>query len=132
MGTTSSALVARGKIKDAIAAVTRSITRRPRDSLLYRERAHLHLVSGDALRARVDFDLTAHLEQTQMRAQVGDMHADSEWNAVGLTYWMEGHRKLALSFWRYTTSMLLQNRVSYSHAGGGIESGLLLWFGAVH
>jgi hypothetical protein len=28
--------------------------------------------------------------------------------------------------------MLLRGRVSYSQIGGGIEAGLLLWFGAVH
>ena len=45
---------------------------------------------------------------------------------------MEGHRDLALAFWRYTTHMLSANRVSYSHMGVGIEAGLLLWFGAAH
>jgi len=39
---------------------------------------------------------------------------------------------MALAFWRYTTRMLSMNRVSYSHVGGGIEAGLMLWFGAVH
>src|SRR5206468_1298477 len=61
----------------------------------------------------------------------GRLHSDSEYNAIGVTYWMQEHRELALSFWRYTTALLLRNRVEYSRAGGGVEAGLLLWFGAV-
>jgi hypothetical protein len=36
------------------------------------------------------------------------------------------------AYWRYTTRSLAANRVAYAHKGGGIETGLLLWFGAAH
>jgi hypothetical protein len=123
-------LVEHGELKRALASIDDSIKRHPRDDLLYRERAHLHLYLGHTQQARSDFDATVRL--ADFRTRPGRLHSDSEYNAKGLTYWMEGHRELALAFWRYTTSMLAANRVAYAHMGGGIESGLLLWFGAVH
>jgi tetratricopeptide (TPR) repeat protein len=125
-------LAERGDLKGALASIDQSIKRHPRDGLLYRERAHLHLYLGHTQQARSDFDVTVRLADEEFRTQPGRLHADSEYNAKGVTYWMEGHRELALAFWRYTTSMLAANRVAYAHMGGGIESGLLLWFGAVH
>lgn len=62
----------------------------------------------------------------------GHIYSDLEWNFIGLTYWMDAHRELAIDYWRYTTRLLSANRVTYSLQGGGIETGLLLWFGAVH
>jgi hypothetical protein len=125
-------IVERGDLKGALASVDDCIKRHPRDDLLYRERAHIHLYLGHTHQARSDFDATVRLADQEFRTRPGQLHSDSEFNAVGLTYWMEGHRQLALAYWRYTTSMLSANRVSYAHMGGGIESGLLLWFGAVH
>ncbi|HJT34758.1 MAG TPA: hypothetical protein VJ783_22210 [Pirellulales bacterium] len=61
----------------------------------------------------------------------GHIYSDLEWNFIGLTYWMDAHRELAIDYWRYTTRLLSANRVAYSLQGGGIETGLLLWFGAL-
>src|SRR5262245_7491515 len=123
-------LIERGDFKAAIASVEASIKKRPRDGLLYRERAHLHLYLGHTQAARSDFDTTARLDREMFRTPRGRLHSDHEYGAIGVTYWMEGHRELALAFWRYTTRSLAANRVSYAHKGGGIETGLLLWFGA--
>ncbi len=108
------------------------IRKQPKDRLLYCERAHLRLYRGDTQLARSDFDATHRLRAEDFRTKRGRLHSDSEHNAIGVTYWIEGHRELAGSFWRYTTSLLAQGLVSYSHIGGGIEAGLMLWFGACH
>ncbi len=126
------ALVEQGDLEGAIASVDECIKKRPSDGLLYRLRAHLHLYLGQTQEARSDFDTTARLAAQVFRTRPGRLHANGEQDAIGLTYWMEGHRELAIAFWRYTTRSLSANRVQYAQQGGGIESGLLLWFGAVH
>jgi tetratricopeptide (TPR) repeat protein len=123
-------LMRQGKYQSAIDAATAEIGKHPDDDLCYRERAHLYLFTGDTQRARSDFDATIKLEPRP--SALGRIYSDNEVNAIGVTYWIEGHRELALAFWRYTTSALLSNRVSYSFRGGGIEAGLMLWFGAVY
>jgi len=131
-GELRSALVERGDLTHALESVDQSIEKEPQRGLLYRERAHLHLYSGQTHQARSDFDTTARLADEASRTRPGRLHCDNEYNAIGVTYWMEEHRELALAFWRYTTRLLSMGRVAYSQVGGGIESGLLLWFGAVH
>jgi tetratricopeptide (TPR) repeat protein len=125
-------LVAQGKYHEALEHLDRSIGEGRNDGLLYRERAQLHLFMGNTLLARADFDKTAALSAATFRTPGGRLQSDIEYNAIGVTYWVEGHKELAQAFWRYTTSSLLANHVSYSHGGGGIGAGLLLWFGAVH
>ena len=125
-------LVERGDLEGALTSIGREIARSPNDGLLYRERAHLHLYLGQTQRARSDFDVTARIEADMSPTPRGQLHSNLELDAIGVTYWMEEHRELAIAFWRYTTRMLATNRVSYAQMGGGIESGLLLWFGAVH
>lgn len=122
--------IAQGNVKRALKSLNGEIKRSPRESLLYRERAHLYLYSGQAQLARADFDATARLSEG--RAKPGRLWSNGEYDAIGVTYWMQGHRDLALAFWRYTTRRLFENRVSYAQMGGGIESAQLLWFGAVH
>jgi hypothetical protein len=132
-GRRRTALVAEGKYEEALASLEDSMRqKRPRQSLLYRERAHLHLCFDCTQQARSDFDTTERLEAIGFHERPGRLHSDGEYNAIGVTYWMEDRKDLAIAFWRYTTSMLCKGRVSYSHVGGGIEAGLLLWFGAVH
>jgi tetratricopeptide (TPR) repeat protein len=126
------ALVERGDLEGALASVDTEIALTPSNGLLYRERAHLYLYLGQTQQARSDFDTTARLESEIFRIRPGRLQSNGEHNAIGVTYWMEEHRDLAIAFWRYTTRMLAKNRVSYAHVGGGIESGLLLWFGAVY
>ncbi len=126
------ALVEEGKYNEALASIDQAIQKSPHDNLLYRERGHLHLFFGHPQEARSDFDTTDRMQATDIHERPGRLHSDGEYNAIGVTYWMEEKRELAIAFWRYTTNLLLQNRVNYSHVGGGIESGLLLWFGAVH
>jgi hypothetical protein len=125
-------LVEEGKYEEALASVDRTIQESPHDALLYRERGHLHLFFDHLQEARSDFDTTERLQASDFRVRPGRLHADGEYNAIGVTYWMEERRELAIAFWRYTTNLLLHGRVDYSHFGGGIEAGLLLWFGAVH
>ncbi|HET6251723.1 MAG TPA: hypothetical protein VFE47_28820 [Tepidisphaeraceae bacterium] len=125
------ALVLKGQYKRALANLDKCLEKRP-DQSLYRERAHLHLYVGEAGLERRDFDTTAALSSEQSHTPSGKLHSDSEHNGIGVTYWIEGRRELATAFWRYTTNSLSANRVAYSHMGGGIEAGLLLWFGAVH
>jgi hypothetical protein len=126
------ALVERGDFEGALASIDTVISKSPSDDLLYRERAHFYLYLGQTQQARSDFDTTARLEAEESQIRPGRLQSNSEHNAIGVTYWMEEHRELAVAFWRYTTHMLAANRVSYAPMGGGIESGLLLWFGAVH
>jgi tetratricopeptide (TPR) repeat protein len=126
------ALVGQGKYKEALRSLDQSLQKRPRESLRYHERAHLHLYLGHPQQARSDFDTAARLQAATFGTRPGRLQSDIEYNAIGVTYWMEDHKELAVAFWRYTTSMLYKGRVSYSHIGGGIEAGLLLWFGAVH
>jgi hypothetical protein len=126
------ALVENGDLEGALASVDAEIATSPSDGLLYRERAHLHLYLGHTQQARSDFDTTARLETEVSATRPGRLHSNVEHNAIGVTYWMEQHRELAIAFWRYMTKMLATNRVSYAPMGGGIDSGLLLWFGAVH
>ena len=126
------ALVRAGEYKKAIRSLDRCIEKHPRDSLLYRERGHLHLYLGRTQLARSDFDATERLEAAIFHTRAGSLHSDNEYCAIGITYWMEGHRELALAFWRYTTNLLCENHVSYAGQGGGIETGLLLWFGATY
>jgi tetratricopeptide (TPR) repeat protein len=125
-------LVESGDYEGALASADEAIAKQPEDGLLYRERGHLHLYLHWAQQARADFDVTARLAEEVFRTKPGRLHADSEYNAIGVTYWMQGHVDLAVAFWRYTTNLLSKNRVAYAHTGGGIESGLHLWFGAVH
>jgi hypothetical protein len=126
------ALVERGDLEGALASADAEIATRPSDGLLYRERAHLYLYLGQTQQARSDFDTTARLAAEAFRLRPGRLKSNVEHDAIGVTYWMEQHRELAIAFWRYTTHMLATNRVSYAQMGGGIESGLLLWFSAVH
>jgi hypothetical protein len=131
-GNVRRSLVERGDFDGALQSLDEGIAETPREGLLYRERAHLHLYLGQTQQARSDFDVTARLANEVFRTRPGRLHSDNEHNAIGITYWMEGHRELALAFWRYTTRSLFMNRVSYSRTGGGIEAGLHLWFGAIH
>ena len=126
------AFVEQGDFEGALRSLDQCIAEEPRDGLLYRERAHLHLYLGQTQQARSDFDIMARLADEIFRTRAGRLHCDAEYNAIGITYWIEGHRDLALAFWRHTTTLLFMGRVSYSHAGGGIEAGLHLWFGAAH
>jgi hypothetical protein len=125
-------LLARGELERGLDLLNAEIEQRLDDSLLYRERAHWHLYLGRTQEARSDFDVTARLGSATFRTRQGRLHSNLEHDAIGVTYWMEGHRDLAVAFWRYTTESLFHNRVGYAQMGGGIESGLLLWFGAVH
>ena len=126
------ALVDQGKYEEALESLDQSLRKQhSRKSLLYRERAYLHLCFDCPQEARSDFDTTARLDAADFHERPSRLHSDSEYNAIGVTYWMEDREELALAFWRYTTNMLCAGRVSYSHLGGGIEAGLLLWFGAV-
>lgn len=127
-----SGFVRKGKFKRALTLLNAAIDQSPDDSILYRERAHLHLYLGETHAARADFDVTDRLQSAVFRTPPGRLHSNLGPDAIGITYWMEGHRDLALAFWRYTTRSLANNRVGYAPQGGGIESGLLLWFGAVH
>jgi tetratricopeptide (TPR) repeat protein len=122
----------RGEFDRALASIDQSIEQDPDDSLLYRERAHIYLYLGRTQKARADFDMTQQLQEKVFRTKPGRLQSDGEITAIGLTYWMEGHRDLALSFWRYATASLVANRVSYAHMGGGIDTGLVLWFGAAY
>jgi tetratricopeptide (TPR) repeat protein len=131
LGKLRHALAEQGDLEGALASVDQCIEKRPRDGLLYRERAHLHLYLGQTQRARSDFDTTERLAAEVFRTRPGRLQSNGAFDAIGVTYWMEGHRELALAFWRYTTRSLSMNRVGYAQMGGGIESGLLLWFGAV-
>ena len=127
------ALMESGEVAQALESLDRSIQADPENSLLIRERAHVHLYLSDSQEARADFDATARLDSAVFPLRTGWLHSDLEYNAIGVTYWIENHRDLALSFWRYSTLKLASNRVAYTLAGnGGIETGLLLWFGANH
>lgn len=127
-----SELIERGEFERAFDLLNAEIEQRPDDGLLYRERAHWHLYLGRTQEARSDFDVTARLDSAVFRTKPGRLHSDSAYNGIGVTYWMEGHRDLAVAFWRYTTQSLCNNQVGYSTGGGGISTGLLLWFGAAH
>jgi tetratricopeptide (TPR) repeat protein len=124
------ALFCRGEFDHALASIDKSIQQSPNDDLLYRERAHLYLYRGQTQKARADFDSTQKLCEKTFRIKPGHLQSDGEIAAIGITYWMEGHHDLALAFWRYATASLIANRISYAHMGGGIETALLLWFGA--
>lgn len=128
-------LVERGEYSRAIKSLDSRIKKEPRDERLYRLRAQLHLSMGQTQQARADFDMTTRLHRetdcVSFGIRSGRLYTDIEYNAIGVTYWMEEYRELALDFWRFTTGELLANRVAYTHGGGGIEAGLLLWFGAV-
>jgi tetratricopeptide (TPR) repeat protein len=124
------ALFCRGEFGRALASIDHSIQKNPDDELLYRERAYLYLYLGQTQKARADFDLTQRLQEKTFGTKPGHLQSDGEITAIGVTYWMENHHDLALAFWRYATTSLIANRISYAHVGGGIETGLLLWFGA--
>jgi hypothetical protein len=123
-------LTKKGKYKAALALLDRRLTG-SRDDGIFQQRAHLHLYLGNTQQARSDFDTAARLSADVFkRIDRGQLHSDLEYAAIGATYWIEGRRELALAFWRYTARLLYQGSVSYSFMGGGIETGLLLWFGA--
>ena len=120
--------------KQAVAKISSHIQKHPNDPRLdldIRERAHLHLFYGNPHLARADLDTLATLD-SRLPKRLGGLHSDLEYNAMGVTYWIEGHKDLALAFWRYTTEVNLLNRVAYACGGSGISAGLMLWFGAVH
>ncbi len=128
-------LVAKGEYEQALASLehflqTEKQNRQQRS--LHQERGFLHLYFGHPQEARSEFDAVELLQEACFHTRPGRLQSDGPYNAIGVTYWLEERRELALAFWRYTTSMLLRGRVSYSQIGGGIEAGLLLWFGAVH
>lgn len=123
-------LFRRGEFDRALASIDQCIHKNPNDDLLYRERAHLYLYLGQTQKARADFDLARQLQEKTFGTEPGRLHSDGETSAIGVTYWMEDHHDLALAFWRYATTSLIANRIGYAHVGGGIETGLLLRFGA--
>jgi hypothetical protein len=127
-----SKFIKRGDFERGFALLSAEIERRHDDGLLYRERAHVQLYLGRTQEARSDFDITERLDSAVFRTRPGRLHANAAYDAIGATYWMDGHRDLAIAFWRYTTQALCDNHVDYSRMGGGIDTGLLLWFGAVH
>lgn len=123
-------LIKQGKYKAALALLDqRAFT--SRSAGIFQERAQLHLHLGNMQQARADFDTAARLSAQVFRHfERSQLHSDIEYAAIGATYWIERRRELALAFWRYTTRLLYQGSVAYSFMGGGIETGLLLWFGA--
>ena len=123
-------LIKQGKYKAALALLDRRLAG-SRDDGIFRKRAHLHLYLGNTQQARSDFDTAARLSEDVFRhIDRSRLHSDLEYAAIGTTYWIEGRRELALAFWRYTSRLLYEGSVSYSDLGGGVETGLLLWFGA--
>lgn len=117
-----------GKTDAAVALFDDSIHKDPKDDGGYRERAHLLLYLGETRRARADFDAAARLMDHAPRP--GRVHADGDYAGIGVTWWMEGHRDLAIAFWRYLTKLMRAGRVGYS-TDRGVTTALLLWFGAV-
>ncbi len=133
------AVISRGEYTEAIELLDEEIwkcSRSPEGSIQaqgsYRNRAHLYLYCGSVQQARSDFDTIARLGAERFRTRPHRLHSDSEFIAIGVTYWMEGRKELALAFWRYVVSMFCQGRVDYVQAAVGVVPGLLLWFGAVH
>ena len=131
------ALISRGEYTEAIALLDEKIwksAKSPENHIqrLYRTRAHLCLFCGCLQQARSDFDTIARLDAEAFRTRPHRLHADSDFVAIGATYWMEERKELALAFWRYVVSMHLQRRVDYTQAAVGVVPGLMLWFGAVY
>jgi hypothetical protein len=125
-------LLRKRQYKSALASLDESTSKHRRNDALYRERASLHLYLGSTQQARSDLDASHRLLDAIFRVRPGRLQSDHEFAGIGTTYWIEARQDLALAFWRYTTQSLYDGRVHYSRAGGGIETGLLLWFGAVH
>jgi hypothetical protein len=128
-------LVREGRYEEALSSLEQCLQRHKenrRQFGLHQERALLQLYFGHPREARADFDAVELLQEACFHTKPGRLQSDGPYSFIGVTYWIEERRELALAFWRYTTSLLLKGRVAYSHIGGGIESGLLLWFGAVH
>src|ERR1700761_3168144 len=116
------ALIEAGKFESALDALGTSIRANPEDSSLFRERAHLNLYLGAAQQSRADFDTVARLESAVFPPRLGWLHSACAYNSIGVTYWIENHRELALSFWRFSTRKLATNRVAYTLGGqGGAE-----------
>jgi len=118
--------------KSKIEEISQQLRDDPDNTLLIRERAHLYLARGQTRLARVDFDHLEALSSAVHQIRRGKLASDLELNEIGVTYWIEGHLPLAATYWRYTTESLTANRVAYAEMGGGITTGQLLWFSAVH
>ena len=121
-------LVAKGEYEQALASVEHFLTTETQNRQqmgLHQERGFSHLYFGHPQEARSDFDTVESLQEACFHTRLGRLQSDGPYNAIGVTYWMEDRRELALAFWRYTTSMLLRGCASDPDIGGGIEAGLL-------
>jgi hypothetical protein len=124
-------LLEQGKIQRWFEVMDKKVREAP-DEWNLRERAQMHLYLAQTHEARADFEQIWHFQSRGPWEGTGKLYDNLTADFIGVTYWYECHRDLAMAFWRYTVQSLTANRVSYSQGGGGIESGLLLWFGTAY
>jgi hypothetical protein len=124
-------LLEQGKIERWFKVMDKKVREEP-DEWNLRERGQMHLYFGQTHEARADFEQMWQFQSRGPWEGNGKLHDNLTADFIGVTYWYECHRDLAMAFWRYTVQSLMANRVSNAQGGGGIESGLLLWFGTAY
>lgn len=115
-------LICAGRFEEAVDACTAALAARPR-SLELQNRGLAHLKLGRHAEAIADFRRAAALEPEAMRT-------DAHEKRVGAAQWLGGREREAVATWWAVVADLVRGRYAYSDGGGGIQAGLLLWFGA--
>lgn len=115
-------LICAGRFDEALAACTREAESREQpQSLLNRATAHIRL--GQHELAIADLRRAAALEPETMPT-------DAYEKKIGAAQWLQGRDAEAVATWRSVVADLVRGRYAYSDAGGGVQAGLLPWFGA--
>jgi len=58
----------------------------------------------------------------------GQIRSDNSYQQAGTALWLLGEHHLAAHLWRHAVSELMRGRITHSDLGGGVHSGLLLWY----
>ncbi len=115
-------LICAGRFEEAVAACTAAMASGPQAFEL-QNRGLAYLKMGRHAEAIADFRRAAALEPEAMRT-------DAHEKRIGAAQWLGGREGEAVATWRSVVEDLVHGRYSHSDAGGGIQAGLLLWFGA--
>jgi tetratricopeptide (TPR) repeat protein len=115
-------LICAGRFDEAVDACTAAMVSGPQ-FLELQNRGLACLKMGRHAEAIADFRRAAALEPEAMRT-------DAHEKRIGAAQWLAGREDEAIATWRSVVEDLVRRRYSHSDAGGGIQAGLLLWFGA--
>jgi tetratricopeptide (TPR) repeat protein len=116
-------LLCAGRIDEAIAAYTRVIEVEA-SPLVLANRALAHVRRRDFTAAMHDYQAADALDPPHLR---GDAYP----KRIGAVLWMMGRRQHAIEQWERVVDLLGRRAYAFTDAAGGVQSGALLWFGAL-